>query len=173
MGTDTPIAALSAKPRLLFDYFGQFFAQVTNPPLDAIREASSPHWPAPSVRGQPARADARVLPPGRAAVPGLLQRRPGQDPAHQPRGRHARLHHPRGARPLPGRGRRCRDGGPPRRDLRGGVRGDRRGSPRHRATRPALDRQRADPLAAAHRRRAPPPGAGEGPRRGELYRRGR
>ncbi|NDE72058.1 MAG: glutamate synthase subunit alpha, partial [Actinobacteria bacterium] len=38
MGTDTPIAALSGKPRLLFDYFSQLFAQVTNPPLDAIRE---------------------------------------------------------------------------------------------------------------------------------------
>ncbi|MEY4967553.1 MAG: hypothetical protein RIQ73_252 [Actinomycetota bacterium] len=38
MGTDTPIAALSNKPRLLFDYFSQLFAQVTNPPLDAIRE---------------------------------------------------------------------------------------------------------------------------------------
>ncbi|HEY0890191.1 MAG TPA: glutamate synthase large subunit [Nocardioides sp.] len=38
MGTDTPIAALSSKPRLLFDYFAQLFAQVTNPPLDAIRE---------------------------------------------------------------------------------------------------------------------------------------
>ncbi|MER5944563.1 glutamate synthase large subunit [Streptomyces sp. NPDC001904] len=38
MGTDTPIAALSARPRLLFDYFTQLFAQVTNPPLDAIRE---------------------------------------------------------------------------------------------------------------------------------------
>ncbi len=38
MGTDTPIAALSNKPRLIFDYFSQLFAQVTNPPLDAIRE---------------------------------------------------------------------------------------------------------------------------------------
>ncbi|WP_411114146.1 glutamate synthase large subunit [Streptomyces sp. 029-5] len=38
MGTDSPIAALSARPRLLFDYFTQLFAQVTNPPLDAIRE---------------------------------------------------------------------------------------------------------------------------------------
>ncbi|BBH16249.1 glutamate synthase [Nocardioides baekrokdamisoli] len=38
MGTDSPIAALSAKPRMLFDYFAQLFAQVTNPPLDAIRE---------------------------------------------------------------------------------------------------------------------------------------
>ena len=38
MGTDTPIAALSTRPRLLYDYFHQLFAQVTNPPLDAIRE---------------------------------------------------------------------------------------------------------------------------------------
>ena len=38
MGTDSPIAALSERPRLIFDYFTQLFAQVTNPPLDAIRE---------------------------------------------------------------------------------------------------------------------------------------
>ncbi|WP_344133824.1 glutamate synthase large subunit [Pedococcus bigeumensis] len=38
MGTDTPIAVLSERPRLVFDYFTQLFAQVTNPPLDAIRE---------------------------------------------------------------------------------------------------------------------------------------
>ncbi len=38
MGTDTPIAVLSERPRLIFDYFSQQFAQVTNPPLDAIRE---------------------------------------------------------------------------------------------------------------------------------------
>nr|WP_245634476.1 glutamate synthase large subunit [Janibacter limosus] len=38
MGTDTPIAVLSQKPRLVFDYFTQVFAQVTNPPLDSIRE---------------------------------------------------------------------------------------------------------------------------------------
>jgi len=38
MGTDTPVAVLSDRPRLLFDYFTQMFAQVTNPPLDSIRE---------------------------------------------------------------------------------------------------------------------------------------
>ncbi len=38
MGSDTPIAVLSARPRMLYDYFQQLFAQVTNPPLDAIRE---------------------------------------------------------------------------------------------------------------------------------------
>jgi len=39
MGTDTPIAALSDHPKLLYDYFKQNFAQVTNPPIDPIREA--------------------------------------------------------------------------------------------------------------------------------------
>ena len=38
MGTDTPVAVLSDRPRPLYDYFQQLFAQVTNPPLDAIRE---------------------------------------------------------------------------------------------------------------------------------------
>jgi glutamate synthase (NADPH/NADH) large chain len=38
MGSDTPLAVLSKRPRLLFDYFSELFAQVTNPPLDAIRE---------------------------------------------------------------------------------------------------------------------------------------
>jgi glutamate synthase (ferredoxin) len=38
MGTDTALAVLSNRPRLLYDYFKQLFAQVTNPPLDAIRE---------------------------------------------------------------------------------------------------------------------------------------
>jgi glutamate synthase domain-containing protein 2/glutamate synthase domain-containing protein 1/glutamate synthase domain-containing protein 3 len=39
MGNDTPLAALSANPRLLYSYFKQLFAQVTNPPIDPIREA--------------------------------------------------------------------------------------------------------------------------------------
>ena len=38
MGVDTPLAVLSEKQRPLFDYFKQLFAQVTNPPIDAIRE---------------------------------------------------------------------------------------------------------------------------------------
>jgi glutamate synthase (NADPH/NADH) large chain len=38
MGSDAPVAVLSDRPRLLFDYFSQQFAQVTNPPLDSIRE---------------------------------------------------------------------------------------------------------------------------------------
>jgi len=38
MGTDTPLAVLSNQPKLLYDYFQQLFAQVTNPPIDSIRE---------------------------------------------------------------------------------------------------------------------------------------
>src|SRR5487761_813950 len=38
MGRDTPLAVLSRRPKLLFDYFQQRFAQVTNPPIDSIRE---------------------------------------------------------------------------------------------------------------------------------------
>src|SRR5688572_8128014 len=47
MGNDTPLAALSTKSRLLYDYFKQLFAQVTNPPIDCIREeiiTSSDVW---------------------------------------------------------------------------------------------------------------------------------
>ncbi|WP_085521562.1 glutamate synthase large subunit [Tuberibacillus sp. Marseille-P3662] len=40
MGVDTPLAVLSEKPQLLYNYFKQWFAQVTNPPIDAIREES-------------------------------------------------------------------------------------------------------------------------------------
>jgi glutamate synthase (ferredoxin) len=38
MGNDTPLAVLSDQPQLLYNYFKQLFAQVTNPPLDGIRE---------------------------------------------------------------------------------------------------------------------------------------
>ncbi len=50
MGTDTPIAALSEKPRLLFDYFAQLFAQVTNPRWTPSARSSSPRCTAPSGR---------------------------------------------------------------------------------------------------------------------------
>ena len=38
MGDDIPLAVLSTKPHLLYDYFKQRFAQVTNPPIDPLRE---------------------------------------------------------------------------------------------------------------------------------------
>ena len=63
MGTDTPLAVLSDKPQLLFNYFKQLFAQVTNPPIDPIREElvmslETTHRP----RAEPLRRDARALP---------------------------------------------------------------------------------------------------------------
>ena len=67
MGNDTPLAVLSDRPQLLYNYFKQLFAQVTNPPVDSIREETDHvdgdhHRP----RGQPARADAAVA-PGRSS----------------------------------------------------------------------------------------------------------
>ncbi len=60
MGTDTPLAVLSDEPRLLYDYFKQLFAQVTNPPLDAIREELVTSMASTiGAERQPARADAR------------------------------------------------------------------------------------------------------------------
>ena len=52
MGDDIPLAVLSTRPRLLFDYFRQLFAQVTNPPLDAIREQLVTSLAAPIGREQ-------------------------------------------------------------------------------------------------------------------------
>ena len=101
MGTDTPVAALSDKPRLLFDYFSQLFAQVTNPPLDAIREelVTSLYNTIGPERNllDPSRG---LLPPAGAAVPRAGQRRAGQDRPDQPRRRPAGLPDLRGPRAL-------------------------------------------------------------------------
>ena len=98
-----PIAVLSDRPRLLFDYFTQLFAQVTNPPLDAIREelVTSLGAHASARRATCSTPTPASLPPGRAAVPGHRQRRAGQDRPHQRRRRPARLRHARRPRPVP------------------------------------------------------------------------
>jgi hypothetical protein len=56
MGNDTPLAVLSDKPQLLYDYFKQLFAQVTNPPIDCIREEIVTSAELARLRGQPAQA---------------------------------------------------------------------------------------------------------------------
>ena len=83
LGTDTALAVLAARPRRLYDYFQQLFAQVTNPPLDAIREGWSRRWPRPGPRGQPPGAGARGLPPDQDRHAGHPQRpcRPAAAPA--------------------------------------------------------------------------------------------
>ena len=84
MGTDTPIAPLSDKPKLLYNYFKQNFAQVTNPPIDPIREETR-HEPrqlhraaAEHLRHQ---GQFQAQTPGSAAAD-LDQRRPREDPLH-------------------------------------------------------------------------------------------
>jgi len=65
MGTDTPLAILSRRPQLLYSYFKQLFAQVTNPPIDPIREeivtATSVRIGAESNLLKPSPASARVI----------------------------------------------------------------------------------------------------------------
>jgi glutamate synthase (NADPH/NADH) large chain len=65
MGTDTPLAVLSSKPKLLYNYFKQNFAQVTNPPIDPIREELvmslvSMIGPRPNLLGREAGAHKRL-----------------------------------------------------------------------------------------------------------------
>ena len=65
MGADTPIAVLSKKPKLLYNYFKQNFAQVTNPPIDPIREELvmslvSMIGPRPNLLGRDAGAHKRL-----------------------------------------------------------------------------------------------------------------
>ena len=96
MGTDTPLAVLSEKPQPLFNYFKQLFAQVTNPPVDAIREelimsVETAVGPEGNLL-EPGPESARQL---GAPVRGAAERGAGEDP--RPRRRRgvegAALHH--------------------------------------------------------------------------------
>ena len=82
MGNDTPISALSDKPKLLFTYFKQNFAQVTNPPIDPIREELvmslvSIIGPRPNLFDLEGHVEHQAA-GGAPADPD--QRRPGKDP---------------------------------------------------------------------------------------------
>ena len=174
MGTDTPVAVLSDRSRLLFDYFQQLFAQVTNPPLDAIREelvtVDGRHH---RTRGQPAAARARRR-AGRWCSPTRSSPTtswPSSSTstttttcrASSPSPSTACSAWPRAATGL----RRALD------DVRGqGERGHRRRRQGHHPQRPLLERRAgADPVAAAHRGGAPPPDPREGPHPGRPRRR--
>ena len=109
MGTDTPIAVLSDRSRMLFDYFQQLFAQVTNPPLDAIREELVTSLSATIG------AEGNLLEPGPQSCvqvelpfPDHRQRRAGQAHPHRRRRRPSRVRGRGALRSLPGRRRRPR-----------------------------------------------------------------
>ena len=130
MGTDSPIAALSAKPRLIFDYFSQLFAQVTNPPLDAIREelvtslVGSIGPEANLLDPTPASCRQVVLPFPVFSNDDLAKIRHINREGDMPGLRDAPV-----PRPVRRRGRRRGSGAADRRDLRRGLRGDRREAP--------------------------------------------
>ena len=112
MGTDTPIAAFSNQPKLLYNYFKQNFAQVTNPPIDPIREELvmsliSMIGPRPNLLGP----RGRHASPARSGAADPDRRRSRQDPQHRAAGRR------RASRPTrstsPGRRRRARPASTP------------------------------------------------------------
>ena len=180
MGSDTSIAVLSDRSRLLYDYFTQLFAQVTNPPLDAIREELVTSLAATiGPGGEPAGArqgscrqillplpvidrddlaklmyvDEHGETPGfkAFAIDGLFDVREAGWPVRRP---------PRAARRSAAPSRRC-------------ANGRRRPSPKGRtsSSSPTATRRRtgAHPVAAADRGRAPPPRAGEDPHQGRAW----
>ncbi len=107
MGNDTPLAVLSNKPQPLSNYFKQLFAQVTNPPIDCIREEIiTVHRDGHRLGAQPAQALARTRPARRAQVAHPHQRGVRQAQAHRPAGLQVG-HLPD---PVPGGRRRARPG---------------------------------------------------------------
>ncbi len=161
MGDDAPLAVLSNRARPLYAYFRQLFAQVTNPPIDPIREQLvmslvsfigprpnllSPDSTEPVMRlevSQPILTfeDMEKLRRAHDLHAGAL---PQRDPGHVLRGRVGRAGHGAGARAAV---RRRRGRGA-------------QGHQHHHPHRPrGIRRVRADPGAARHRRGAPSPGA--------------
>ena len=173
MGTDTPLAVLSERPRLLFDYFKQLFAQVTNPPLDAIREevvtaVSSSVGPEANLLG----ARSGELSSAGAAVPDHRQRRARQDHPHQRRGQPPRSAGQGALGSVPRRRRRRRPAHRARRSVPAGLGGHRERCSHHRAVGPQRRQcRRPDPVTAAHRGGPPPSGAHQAAHDGRADRR--
>ena len=175
MGNDAPLAPFSARPRQLFDYFTQLFAQVTNPPLDAIREELV------TSLGSQLGSEQNLLAAGAPSCRKLTLPFPVLDNDEL-----AKIVHVNDDGDLPGfqavtvRGLF---------DVRGGADAmlarldDIRAEVSQAITegariivlsnRGAGRDPRPDPVPAAHRRGAPPPGAGAHPHQGRAGRRGR
>ena len=165
MGTDTAIAVLSDRPRLLYDYFTQLFAQVTNPPLDAIREELvtsllSTLGPEANLLEPTAESCRQIVLPmpvidNDDLAKLLYVNEDGSTPGF-------RAFAIDGLFEVAGGGEALRAA---IEDVRAqGQRGHRRGGRRHRALRPQLDRRAGpDPVAPAGVGRPPPPGPGARP----------
>ena len=160
MGTDTPLAVLSNRPQLLYSYFKQLFAQVTNPPVDAIREeiimaVDTSIGPEGNLL-EPTPASARQI---ELATP-VLRNEELEKLRNLDGGPHrtaSRRHHPHAVRRI---ARRRRPQGRHRGDARGGQQGHRRRQQHHHPVRPrARPRPRADPGAAGGGGGAAPPAA--------------
>ncbi len=159
MGNDTPISALSDKPKLLFTYFKQNFAQVTNPPIDPIREELvmslvSIIGPRPNLLD----LEGRLAPQATGGAPAdPHQRRSREDPRHlRGRRRPFQVAHPR--HHLACRAGRAGAQGGARHALRPRRGRGARGHQHHRPVRPARRRgEHSDPVAAGLRGGASPP----------------
>ena len=155
MGNDTPLAALSERPQLLFGYFRQRFAQVTNPAIDPIREQlvmSLGMNLGPQAQSAGRHAGTRAAHPHRpAGTQRRAVRRADGRPASEPQGS-------RNAVPSVGRRRRAgaRGRGVRQCSRDGGTVGSGAADPERRWRRRDVG---ADPLAARRVRRAPPPHA--------------
>ena len=150
MGNDTPISALSEKPKLLFTYFKQNFAQVTNPPIDPIREelvmSSGLDHRAAAEPVRPRGPVEHQAPGGSSADP--HQRQSGEDPFDL-RDRRIAFQVADARRHLAGRSRRRRHGGRRRRALPPGRGRGARGHQHHHPVRPPRRRRpHPDPVAA-------------------------
>ena len=141
MGTDTPVAVLSQRPRMLFDYFQQLFAQVTNPPLDAIREEvvtslQGTVGPEGDLLNPTAESCRQIVLPQPILRNHELAKLVNLDPEQEIDAAQARPLHRRGPLPVPGEpGRPGTEGGAGQRP-RQGVGGDPGWRAHHRAVRP-------------------------------------
>ncbi len=156
MGTDTPISALSDRPKLLHTYFKQNFAQVTNPPIDPIREELVMSLvtfigPRPNLLDLEGTSKQKRL---EAAPAHPHQRESGAHPRHR-RGRRQPVPHGDARHHLSRREGRLRHGTGAGQALPARRGGRARGREHHRPVRPG-DRRGAhsDPFAARHQRGA-------------------
>ena len=153
MGTDTALAVLSDKPRLLYDYFTQLFAQVTNPPLDAIREELV------TSMGSTIGPEANLLKPGPEACRQIKVKSAivnNEELAQAAAHRRARLQVDHAADALRGRFGRHGPGARAGRSAAADERSGRRGLHHHHPLGPRREHEaRADSEPARDRRRAP------------------